>query len=217
MARDVFADRHDAGQQLASLLAQRDLDDPLVLALPRGGVPVAYEVATALNAPLEVFVSRKVGAPGRPEFGIGAVAEGSKKPVLGPQADQFQLTDTDLAVMVEMELDELRRRVDLYRDGRPLPDLANRTVILIDDGLATGVTAEAALIALWEAGATDVVLAVPTAAADTAARLSALAEVITVIEPPFFAAVGRWYEIFDQTSDEEVLDLLRRLRSDAPD
>lgn len=208
-----FRDRHDAGQQLASALAEWDLRSPIVLALPRGGVPVAYEVAEALDAPLDVFVARKVGAPGQPEFGIGAVAEGSDHIVLTAAASRFALSDADLEQMADAERTEMRRRIERYREGRPLPDLEGRDVVLVDDGLATGVTAEAALRSLRDMPRGRLVLAVPVCAADSADRLSDLAEVFCLQRPAQFRAVGLWYENFGQTSDEEVLELLERVSS----
>lgn len=210
----AFADRHDAGRQLAAVVAERgELTDPLVLALPRGGVPVAYEVARALAAPLEVFVSRKVGAPGHREFALGAIAEGASRPVFGPQVEQFDFRDDQLDRLVAGEVVEVERRVDEYRQGRPLPPLQERCVIVVDDGLATGSTAEAALLALDDKGSTELMLAVPVAARDTARRLREIAEVVTVSEPDGFGAVGSWYLDFDQISDDEVLRLLDESRS----
>lgn len=182
----------------------------MVLALPRGGVPVAAEVARTLAGPLDVFVARKVGAPGREEYGIGAIAEGDvivadehALETLGVSADEF----TALAATQQVEL---HRRVELYRGGRDLIDVRGRDVVLVDDGLATGVTAEAALLGLRRRGPRRLLVAVPAGAADTAVRLRRIAdEVECVVEAADFTAVGAWYDDFRQTSDEEVRRLLR--------
>lgn len=175
-----------------------------MLALPRGGVPVAYEVAAALDAPLDVLVARKVGAPGHAEYGIGAVAEGGG--VVASDAAWLARGEWDRLVAGERA--EVERRVRRYRGERPLPPVEGRDVVLVDDGLATGVTAEAALRALRAMAPRRLVLAVPVAAPGAVARLSALAEVVAVATPAAFRAVGQWYEAFDQTSDDEVLGLL---------
>jgi predicted phosphoribosyltransferase len=208
-----FRDRHDAGRQLATALADHPvaagLRDPLVLALPRGGVPIGFEVARGLGAPLDVFVARKLGAPRQPELGIGAVAEGGVRVVDEATVHALGITADDLAHVTEREHAELDRRVAHYRVGRALPPLEGRHVVLVDDGLATGVTARAAIAGLQKAGA--VVLAVPAAAADTAAQLRADGvEVVALVEAHDFRAVGFWYDHFEQTTDDEVLDLLAR-------
>jgi putative phosphoribosyl transferase len=205
-----FRDRADAGRQLADRVRNLQLVNPLVLALPRGGVPVAAAVADALHAPLEVFVVRKIGVPGHEEFGIGAVAEGVFDPVRSDAVDELGVNASDFAAFAQTARAEVDRRVQRYRSGRPLPDLRGRDVVLVDDGLATGVTAEAALRSLRVLGATRVVLAVPVCAQETAQRLAPLADdVVCVQMPADFLAVGRWYEDFTQTTDDEVLALLR--------
>jgi putative phosphoribosyl transferase len=205
-----FRDRSDAGCQLATRLQADQLRDPVVLALPRGGVPVAFEIARAMNAPLDVLVVRKVGAPQHREFGIGAIAEGgvtvrdeAAMRMVGVSPDRFDQ-------LAEEERRELDRRVRLYRGDRALPDVADVDVVLVDDGLATGVTAEAAIAAVASLAARRVVLAAPVSAADTASRLSALADVVCLATPARFSAVGEWYEEFGQTTDQEVIELLRR-------
>jgi putative phosphoribosyl transferase len=210
-------DRRDAGERLGDrLIATLSLtgERTVVLALPRGGVPVASEVARRLRAPLDVFVARKIGAPGHPEAGIGAIAEGHDDVVVDERAVRaLRLSPEDLATLVEAERRELRRRVDQYRQGRPMPDVARRDVVLVDDGLATGVTAEAALRALRAQDPASLVLAVPACAPDTAERLRSVADhVVCVLAPRHFHAVGLWYETFDQTTDEEVLGLLEAAR-----
>jgi len=200
-----FRDRRDAGQHLAARLAAANLPNPLVLALPRGGVPVAAEVARVLGAPLEVFVSRKVGAPHHPEFGIGAVAEGGGRVADWAIVHRLGLTEADFDALAHQEELEVQRRAARYRAGRALPDLHAHAVVVVDDGLATGVTAEAALRALRRLGPGQLVLAVPVCATATVERLADAAdEVICVFRPDAFHAVGRWYEVFDQITDEEV-------------
>ncbi len=204
-----FRDRGDAGRRLADRLPP-DLDDPLVLALPRGGVPVAKEVATRLGAPLEVLVARKIGAPGHPELGIGAIAEGGA--IVGSDLVRtLRLSRDDFERLALRESDELVRRVERYRGGRPLPVVRDRDVVLVDDGLATGVTAEAALLALRADEPRRLLLAVPVASPDTARRLVPPAdEVVCVLAPRDLMAVGLWYDDFTQTTDAEVLELLGR-------
>jgi putative phosphoribosyl transferase len=208
-----FRDRSDAGRRLAGELRRLDLDDPVVLALPRGGVPVGFEVAAGLGAPLEVIVARKVGAPGHREFGIGAVAEGGTV-VASDAVWAIGLDPERFAPLADAERRELDRRVERYRHGRPLPDVRGRDVVLVDDGLATGVTAEAALRALRQGSPGTLVLAVPVCAPETAARLGGVADrVVCVIAPEAFRAVGEWYDLFGQTSDDEVVALLDRSRA----
>lgn len=205
----MFDDRRDAGRQLAERLTAYAGDDTVVLALPRGGVPVGAEVAAALGARLDVIVARKIGAPGRPELGVGAIAEGGE-PILDLRTlGMLGLKATDLDATVAVERAELDRRVRDYRGGRPLPDVRGRTVIVVDDGLATGVTARAALQALRGMDPARLVLAVPVAAPQTARRILGEAdEVVVVSTPERFTAVGQWYRDFAQTPDEDVLALL---------
>jgi len=208
-----FHDRRDAGRQLADRLSTLELEEPFVLGLPRGGVPVAAEVAQVLGAPLEVFVARKIGAPHHPEFGIGAVAEGGARVIDGVTVRRLGLTDAELDALARDEQEELQRRIELYRGDRSLPDLRRHTVVLVDDGLATGVTAEAALIALRHLRPGRLVLAIPVCAADTADRLRGLAdEVVCAHQPEHFYAVGQWYEDFSQTTDDEVARCLAPAR-----
>jgi putative phosphoribosyl transferase len=209
-----FENRADAGRRLAERLERLGLDSPVVLGLPRGGIPVAAAVASKLDGPLEAFVARKVGAPGHEEFGIGAVAEGLEEPIMSEAAGAFA-PGRGLTAMVEGSWRELSRQVALFRGDRPLPELAGRHVVLVDDGLATGVTAEAALVALRRRRPSRLVLGVPVCAPESAARLAPLAEdVVCVQSPAHFLAVGYWYHDFSPTTDQEILDLLAKRRAD---
>jgi predicted phosphoribosyltransferase len=204
-----FPDRAGAGRVLARRLGDLGLRSPVALGLPRGGVPVAAEVAAGLGAPLDVFVARKVGAPGQQELGIGAVAEGLGPPVISGEA--LGLRPADLDALVRRAREEVSRRVDLYRAGRDLPQIQGADVVLVDDGLATGLTAEAALRALRERRPRRLVLAVPVGARQAVGQLAKVADdVVCVREPPCFVAVGEWYKDFSQTTDEEVLRLLKQ-------
>jgi putative phosphoribosyl transferase len=204
-----FDDRRDAGRRLAELVLGIGLEAPLVLALPRGGVPVAYEVARALGAPLDVLVVRKIGAPHQPELGIGALAEGGAQVIDHELVRVLGLSEADVQRLADRELTELDRRVIAYRGDRALPDLAGRAVVVVDDGVATGGTAEAALLAVRQQQPARLVLAVPTCARDATTRLRAVADdVISVITPHDLHAVGQWYRDFTQTSDAEVRELL---------
>ncbi|MFI2510484.1 phosphoribosyltransferase [Streptomyces sp. NPDC018972] len=210
-----FRDRRQAGRELAARLRERQdegaLPEPVVLALPRGGVAVAVEVARALDAPLDVLVVRKIGAPFHEEFGVGAMA-GDGIPLFDEDALlRLGITEADLAPVVERERTELRRREQRYRQGRPAPELSGRTVIVVDDGLATGSTARAALRALRAQDPGHLVLAVPVGAAEGVALMRSEAdEVVCLHEPAAFMAVGQWYEEFDQLTDEDVLDALHQ-------
>jgi putative phosphoribosyl transferase len=206
-----FRDREHAGRVLAGRLREHDLRSPVVLGLPRGGIPVAAEVATALGVPLEVFVARKIGTPGHEELGIGAIAEGLDEPVLSRDARHMGLGPSDLEALASGVRAEIARRVDRYRGGRALPELAGRDVVVVDDGLATGVTAEAALLSLRTRRPGWLVLAAPVCAHDTATRLAEMTDDMVCVEQPLdFIAVGEWYDDFRQTSDEEVVRLLEQ-------
>jgi putative phosphoribosyl transferase len=209
-----FRDRGEAGRQLADRLVELDLTDPVVLGLARGGLPVAAQIAARLHAPVEVFVARKVGAPGHEELGIGAVAEGFEALVVTDTAGRLGLDRQRIGVLAERARQEVTRRVETYRNGRGLPQLTGRDVILVDDGLATGVTAEAALRALRARRPRTLILAVPACAREAATRLAAIADqVICVLTATDFFAVGQWYEDFGQISDAEVVQILDRGRA----
>jgi len=207
-----FVDRRDAGRVLALRLAKyANRDDVIVLALPRGGVPVAYEVASALGAPMDVFPVRKLGTPGHRELAMGAIAPGGVRVLNHDVVRSYGIPEAAIDRVAREEEQELQRRERAYRDDLPAPDLANRTVILIDDGLATGSTMRAAAQAVRARHPSRVVIAVPVGAPQTCSELAALAdEVICARMPEPFSAVGQWYLNFNQTDDEEVRDLLQK-------
>ena len=210
--RPLFHDRVDAGQLLAGELKKyANRPDVLVLALPRGGVPVGHEVARALNAPLDVFIVRKLGVPGQEELAMGAVASGGVRVLNERVVQMLRIPEPVIDVIAERETDEIARREREYRDARPPPDVRGKTIILIDDGLATGATMMAAVRALRQLDPARIVVAVPTAAPDTCEALrEEVDEMICAATPEPFHAVGLWYEDFSQTSDEEVRELLAR-------
>ena len=205
----VFENRRDAGRWLSDLLRPMAAERPIVIALPRGGVPVAVEVARALDAPLDLLTVRKLGAPQNPELGIGAVAEDGTAVVDTALARRVGVTQEDFDRILGVELRELRRRVERFRDGRPPLDVRGRTVILVDDGLATGLSDLAAVRALRERGAGRIVVAVPVGSRDAVAMLRRAAdEVVCHTIPADLIGVGRWYRDFAQVTDDEVLALL---------
>ncbi|MBO9651959.1 MAG: phosphoribosyltransferase [Variovorax sp.] len=206
-----FKDRRDAGRRLATALeAWRGRPDVLVLALPRGGVPVAWEVARALGARLDVLVVRKLGFPGQEEFAMGAIASGGIR-VMSDTEGAWPVSERQLEAIVAREQAELERRERRYRSGRPPLELGGRVLVLVDDGLATGATMSAAVKAARSAGPNRIVVAVPVASVEAVQSLGALAdEVVCPCTPEHFRAVGMWYEDFAQTSDEEVDLLLSR-------
>ena len=216
--RQVFRDRQDAGAQLAARLL-RYADDPnvVVLGLPRGGVPVAYQVARSLQAPLDVFVVRKLGVPGHRELAMGAIASGGVR-VLNPDVvTALRISEPMIAAVDSQEQKELERQERAYRGDLPFPDLAGRIVIVVDDGLATGSTMRAAVKALRQMQPARIVVAVPVAAAETCRSLTADAdEVVCMSTPESFHAVSMWYEEFSQTTDEEVQSLLESSAHVAP-
>jgi predicted phosphoribosyltransferase len=209
-----FQDRRDAGQQLArKLTAYADDADVQVLALPRGGVPVAYEVALALHAPLDVFLVRKLGVPGQVELAMGAIASGGVRILNEDVVEALGIPEDVIDAVAAEEQQELARRECLYRGHKPPLDLRGRTVILIDDGLATGSTMRAAVAAVRQQHPARIVVAVPVAAPSTYEEFQAeVDEIVCVFTPEPFHAVGLWYESFSQTTDEEIQDLLDQVR-----
>jgi putative phosphoribosyl transferase len=212
MDRLFFRNRAEAGQLLAEkLLKYAGCDDVIVLGLPRGGVPVAYEVARRLNAPLDVFIVRKLGVPGFEELAAGAIASGGVRVLNEDVVRALPHADEIIESVTARETAELERREQSYRNGRPPPELRDRIVILVDDGLATGATMRAAVAALRRRGTAKIIVAVPVGAPETCRELEELVdEIVCAIAPEFFQAVGQYYEDFSQTSDEEVRDLLKR-------
>lgn len=209
-----FRNRRDAGRKLAERLARTVVEQPVVIALPRGGVPVGYEIARVLGAPLDVLAVRKLGAPAHAEYAVGAIAEGEVLVLDDAEAQRTGLTGATLDRKLAIERRELTRRARAYRGARPMTEVSGRTAILVDDGLATGLTALAAVDALRALGASRVIVAIPVAAAEGIERLGARADdLISVLVPPQMRGVGEWYADFEQTSDEEVQDLLARGRA----
>ena len=208
--RRPYEDRRHAGAQLASRLGRyAGRDDVVVLALPRGGVPVAFEVARALEAPLDVFLVRKLGLPGYGELAMGAIASGGVRVLNDDVVSWYRIPADVIEEVVRREQAELERREGAYRDGRPPIELRNRVAILVDDGLATGSTMKAAVEAVRAHAPAKVVVAVPVGAADTCQEFSELAdETVCARAPVRFAAVGQWYRDFSQTTDDEVRELL---------
>ena len=207
-----FHDRTEAGQLLAGkLAAYTNRADVIVLGFPRGGVPVAYEIARALNAPLDVFLVRKLGVPGHEEFAMGAIGTGGVRVLNDQTVRALRISDQVIEAVAVKEQRELDRRARLYRGDRPPPDLRGKTVILVDDGLATGATMLAAVNALRQQQAGRIVVAVPIAPPETCEPLRAeVDDIICAVTPEPFYAVGCWYEDFSQSTDEEVRDLLAR-------
>jgi len=205
----LFTDRREAGRRLADALGRFREEEPLVIALPRGGVPVGFEIARALAAPLDILLVRKLGAPFNPEFGIGAIAEGGVRFVRSEDAELVGVSGKELEAVVARESAELERRQRLYRgEGEPLP-VEGRTAILVDDGIATGGTAVAAAQALKARGAAKVILAVPVAPPGTEERLAGdFDEIVCLEQPHGFFGIGQFYVDFGQVGDEEVIDLL---------
>ena len=207
-----FKDRRDAGRALVSELMQCGLEDPVVLGLPRGGIPVAYEIAIALQAPLDTMVVRKLGVPTQPELAFGAIASGGAR-VINDEVIKLGLGLTDEVVesIIARETEELRRRESAYRDKRQYPDLAEHDVVIVDDGLATGATMCAAVEAVRAKSPSSIVVAVPTGSRAAVRKLQAKANAVVCLESPAgFYAVGQFYDDFRQTSDDEVRQLLQK-------
>ena len=211
----LFPDRVEAGRRLASELVRRlpqiRHEDPLVLAIPRGGVPVGYEVARSIDAPLDLFIARKLGAPGHEELGIGAVAPGGTRILDAEAIRMLDVSDAYIEEVTRKEVAELERRLRRFRGDRPPPRIEGRSVVLVDDGLATGVTALASLTALRLQRPRRLVLAAPVCSVEGAQAVARQADdVICVATPDRFFGVGAWYHDFTQTTDEEVVELLAR-------
>src|SRR3954462_4687166 len=217
-AEQRFADRREAGRELAhQLKSYRGRSDVVVLALPRGGVPVGFEIATALDAPLDVFVVRKLGMPGHPELAIGAIASGGVRVLNEDLVHWYQLPDRVIEAIADEEQTELERREREYRGERPLIHLGGRTVIHVDDGLATGASMRAAVQAVRAHQPARVVVAVPVGASDTCEAFADITdETICARTPEPFSAVGLWYRDFSQTTDDEVRDLLQQAYGRVP-
>ena len=215
----AFANRTEAGRLLAEKLVNyAGRPDVIVLGLPRGGVPVAFEVAQRLGALLDVFIVRKLGVPGFEELAAGAIASGGVRVLNEDVMRAIPHADEAINAITARETAELERREQIYREGRPPPELRDRIVILVDDGLATGATMRAAVKALRERGAAKIVVAVPVGPPDTCHELEERAdETICLSTPEFFQAVGQYYEDFSQTSDEDVRELLSQAAQDIPE
>lgn len=209
-----FRDRSEAGRKLAEFLrGYAGSENTLVLGLPRGGVVVAYEIASALKVDLDVFLVRKLGAPYQPELAMGAIAEGGVRLLNEDVVGFLSISDSEIDRVAEEELAELRRRQGRYRGGEPAKEISGKTVIVTDDGLATGATMKAAIKGIRVRKPEKIIAAVPVGAPSTVKQVAQMAdEVICPRQPQSFMAVGMWYEEFDQTSDQEVVDLLERSR-----
>jgi predicted phosphoribosyltransferase len=210
-----FEDRRDAGRKLAAKLSRFRGGGCVVFGLPRGGVPVGYEISRSLGAPLDVFVSRKLGAPGQPEFGIGAVAAGGVRILNTDVIRRLGIPDEYVDRITAQEIAEVNRRLRFFRGGRPEMEVGGRTAILVDDGLATGVTARAAVEAMKLRKPERLILAAPVCAAQTAnVFASKVDELLCLASPSDLGAIGLWYRNFDQTTDEEVVQLLEKARDE---
>jgi putative phosphoribosyl transferase len=207
--QEPYRDRRHAGTELAHRLRHLKGDDVVVLALPRGGVPVGFEVARALDAPLDVFVVRKLGLPGHPEFAMGAIASGSVRVLNDEVVRLYRIPQQAVDAIAREEQAELERREQAYRGGRSPLDVRRRTVVLTDDGLATGSTMKAAVQAVRALGPARIIVAVPVGSPDTCREFAAIADdIVCARAPEHFSAVGQWYDDFRQTTDEEVRELL---------
>ncbi|HUH05197.1 MAG TPA: phosphoribosyltransferase family protein [Kofleriaceae bacterium] len=208
-----FRNRQEAGRALAVPLAPYASDLPIVIALPRGGVPVGYEIARELRAPLEVWIVRKIGVPWHPELGVGAVSEDGYVYLARGILEHVGLSEAELARAIEQKRAEIADRVTLFRGARPRPSLLDRTVILVDDGIATGGTVLAVVRAIREEHPRELVLAVPVVQRDSVTLLAqAVDRVVSLVAPAYLRAIGLWYEDFTQLTDEECSGLLERAR-----
>ena len=212
---DKFFDRYEAGIVLAKYLKEyANNPNVIILALPRGGVPVAYQISNALSVPLDVFIVRKLGLPGHEELAMGAIASGGTVFINEPLMSQLNPDPTSIQNVIEKEREELQRRERLYRGNSPFPDLNEKIVILVDDGIATGSTMMAAIQALRNHQPKSIIIAVPLAPSSTCDEMAPLVEkLVCPLKPVAFYAVGLWYENFPQTSDNEVIELLKKSHS----
>lgn len=212
---DRFRNREDAGKKLAQELKEyAENPNVIVLALPRGGVPVGFEVSKELRAPMDIFLVRKLGAPGHEELAMGAIAPGKSRVLNNDVVSMLGISDEQIAKIEEKELKELNRRLHAYRGDRPEPNLTGKIVLLVDDGLATGASMQVAVEAVRNADPEKIVVGIPTAASDSVNRIKKIAdEVISVIIPTRFFGVGAWYDNFDQTTDDEVREILEEAAS----
>ncbi len=212
----LFDNRQQAGQELAERVSEQITDEEtVVLALPRGGAVVGFELAKKLNAAFDVIISRKIGMPGNREFGLGAISENGVEVLNEDTIALVGVPQEALAQVIAEEREELQRRIDIYRNGAPLPELRDKTVIVVDDGVATGSTAIAAIEAIRKANPKKLIFAAPVCAYDTAENLRSLVDVlICLASPQQFVAVGQWYREFSQVTDAEVLALLRKARNE---
>lgn len=207
----VFENRQEAGKRLAGELLKYRQQNPYVLSLPRGGVPIGFEVAEVLQAPLDVLVVRKIGLSGNREFGIGAIAEGGIKILDSTTITVLGVDEEEIKDTIQFEEEELKRRVSVYRGEELLPNLKGKTAILVDDGMATGITAKVAIEAVRKLHPQKIVLATPVCALDIAESLKKLVDEVVCLATPYeFSAVGLWYKDFSQVSDEEVVKLLKK-------
>jgi putative phosphoribosyl transferase len=208
----VFEDRRSAGRALVPELERCKLEDPIILGLPRGGIPLAFEIAIALHAPLDTIVVRKLGVPSQPELAFGAIASGGIRVINEDVVESlFSLDDDTIERVAEREMTELRRREQAYRLDRPYPELGGKDVVLVDDGLATGATMRAAAEAVTSKSPSSVVVAVPVGSASAVDRVAAIVDRVICLESPaLFYAVGQFYVDFRQTTDDEVRELLRK-------
>lgn len=210
----IFENRQEAGNKLAAQLLPFRKEKSVILAMPRGGVPIGYEVAQVLHAPLSTIVVRKIGLSGNEEFGIGAIAENGVKIIDETSSVVLGIDQEEINDVIELEEKELQRRVEKYRGGKKLPNLKGKTAILVDDGMATGVTARAAIESVKKLNPEKIILATPVCALDTIEGLrSKVDEVICLFSTYNFMSVGIWYKEFQQVSDDEVVDLLRKAKS----
>ena len=207
--RRIFENRSAAGKELAGELYKKQYNDPYILALPRGGVPVASEIASVLKSPINVIISRKIGAPGNPEFAVGAIAEGDVL-ILNKEAIQLHgFPEDKINEIAAKEIQEMERRISMYRNNESLPSLRNRTVVLVDDGVATGITALAAIKSIRNFGADKIIFAAPVCSYESSELLKEhVDDLVFLIKPKFMLAIGQYYQSFEQVTDEVVVELL---------